>query len=168
MRIPPLYKEKSWQRLFAGFILGLIFGWVFFLYHFGHVYEKVLMDNRELEATVGKQEKRIEQLEEENREKARNLQEEIMVRELVIYFKNEKDVAISELTLHNLRTEIEGALDSVLGKKVETIIDSSDILTKTIENLTITISGKGYSVEVEELFILNSNIRIGLNIKAAD
>ncbi|MCD8510017.1 MAG: hypothetical protein LRY73_09220 [Bacillus sp. (in: Bacteria)] len=168
MRIPPLYKEKSWQRLFAGFILGLIFGWVFFLYHFGHVYEKVLMDNRELEATVGKQEKRIEQLEEENREKAKNLQEEITVRELEIYFINEKDVAISELTLHNLRTEIEGALDSVLGKKVETIIDSSDILTKTIENLTITISGKGYSVEVEELFILNSNIRIGLNIKAAD
>ncbi|MDQ0254228.1 hypothetical protein J2S74_001603 [Evansella vedderi] len=168
MRIPPLYNDKSWQRLFAGFILGLIFGWIFFLFHFGHVYEKIIMDNRELNSTIERQERRIESLEKENSEKNRDLQESITIQEIEITFTNEADVNISELTLHELKNRLEDELESVRGRNVETIVESYDILIRTMENAQISISGNDYSVEVEELFILSATVRMGLRIKSAE
>ncbi|MDG5786988.1 hypothetical protein QA612_05745 [Evansella sp. AB-P1] len=167
MRIPPFYHEKSWQRFFVGFILGMIFGWVFFLYHFGLVHDKLIMDINELKTTIVKQENTIETLRKEDNERNEEMKKNLTVQDIKIEFTNEDDVNLSELALHELRGAVENLLESVRNQNIETVAISKDFLESTVENKTFGINDKEYQLRMEKL-ILFTTIEMNLRIETAE
>lgn len=154
MRIPPLYHDKSWQRLFAGFFIGLLFGWMFFLYHFGTVHEKLVLEIGDQQTEIEKHKKTIEILREDQDEQNEENQKMLTVQDIRIRFINEEDVKLSELALHDLRAAVESELEEVRNKNIETVANSRDFIYKTVENKVFyTNNDNRYQLKVEQLFL---------------
>ncbi|WP_280769906.1 sporulation membrane protein YtrI [Salipaludibacillus daqingensis] len=156
MRIPPLYREKSWQRFFAGFFIGLLFGWLFFLYHFGTVHEKLVIEISDQQTEIEKHEKTIEILREDQDDQNEENQKMLTVQDIRIHFINEDDVKLSELTFHELRSAVESELEEVRNKDIETVAKSSDFIFKTVENKIFIINDKRYQLEVKQLSLFTT------------
>ncbi|SDZ54678.1 hypothetical protein SAMN05421736_116115 [Evansella caseinilytica] len=167
MRIPPLYQDKSWQRFFAGFIIGMLIGWLFFLYHFGMVHEKLIMEIKEQQTTITNQEDRIENLTKEQDQKNEEMKKSLTVQEITITFTNEKEVKLSELTLQELRGSIEGELELIRNKNIETVASSKELLLKSVENKVFIIGDKKYRLIIEQL-ILFTELEMYLRIESAE
>ena len=167
MRIPPPYHDKSWQRFLAGFFLGLIFGWVFFLYHFGHVHEKLIMEINKQKITIASLEETIETLKENQDEHSEQLKKHITVQDVLITFFNEKDVKLSELTLHELRSSVENDLDAIRTKNIEEVSNSEELLIKAVENRRYVIGDKRYRLMVNRL-VIYTTLKLNLRIEVAD
>ncbi|SER89413.1 sporulation membrane protein YtrI [Salipaludibacillus aurantiacus] len=156
MRIPPYYRDKSWQRFFAGFFIGLLFGWTFFLYHFGGVHEKLVLEIGDQQTQIEKHEKTIAILREDKDERNKENQRLLTVQDIKIEFINEEEVKLSELTLHELRSAVESELEDVRNKDIETVANSHYFLLKTVQNKIFIINEKRYQLKVEQLFLLPS------------
>ncbi|MFA9558730.1 sporulation membrane protein YtrI [Evansella sp. AB-rgal1] len=153
MRIPPHYRDKSWQRLFAGFILGMIFGWMFFLYHYGLVHDKLIMQMNELNTTITKQENKIESLQQARDEQSEELQKNLTVQDIEIGFTNEDEINLSELALHNLRNALENELDIIRNRNIQTVAESIDLLYSAVENKVYGLNDKRYRFKIEMLYL---------------
>lgn len=156
MRIPPHYMRSRWQRFFAGMIIGMIFGWGFFLYEFGTVQEKLVTQIKKHESTIKDQKQSIEILRSDQDEMNKDNLKKLTVQEVKVYFKNDKDLKLSELSIHELRSAIENELKSVKSKNIETIANSKDLLFQTLENKTFVINDKRYQVSVKELYLFTT------------
>lgn len=156
MRIPPYYKRSGWQRFFAGMIIGMIFGWLFFLYEFGTVQEKLVTEIKKQESTIKDQKQSIEILRSDRDEVNKENLKMLTIQELKVYFKNDKNLKLSELSIHELRSAIENELKGVLSKNIETIANSKDLLFQTLENKTFIINDKRYQVTVKELYLFTT------------
>ncbi|WP_416151485.1 sporulation membrane protein YtrI [Salipaludibacillus sp. HK11] len=156
MRIPTLYRDKSWQRFFAGFFIGLLFGWMFFLYHFGTVHEKLVLKIGDQQTEIEKHENTIEILREDQDEQNEENQKMLTVQDIRIDFINEGDIKLSELTLHDLRAAVESELEEVRNKDIETVANSSNFIYKTVENKVFIINDKRYQLKVEQLFLFTT------------
>ncbi|UTR11374.1 hypothetical protein MM300_03320 [Evansella sp. LMS18] len=167
MRVPPLYNDKSWQRFFAGLAIGIIFGWLFFLYHFGLVHEKLVLEINRQKTTIEHQEQTIEVLRKDQDEINEQNQKQLTVQDIHISFVNEKDVKLSELTYHELKGAVEGELEVVRNKDIDTIAGSKDFLLKTVENKIFIIGEKRYQLKVEQL-ILYTALEMYLRITPAE
>ncbi|MDQ0255038.1 tRNA U34 5-carboxymethylaminomethyl modifying enzyme MnmG/GidA [Evansella vedderi] len=167
MRIPPLYNDKSWQRFFAGFILGMLFGWLFFLYHFGLVHEKLVMEINKQKTTIETQENKIESLQKDQAEKNEQIQKSLTVQDITINFVNEKDVKLSELTLHDIRSNITNELEDLRNKNIETVRNSKELLIKAVENKAFLINSKRFHLKIEQL-IIDTSLEINVRIEAAE
>lgn len=156
MRIPLYYRRPGWQRFFAGMIVGMIFGWFFFLYEFGTVQEKLVTEIKKQESTIKDQKQSIEILRSDQEEVNKNNLKKLTVQEVKVYFKNDKDLKLSELSIHELRSAIENELKSVKSKNIESIANSKSLVFQTIENKTFVINDKRYQVTVEELYLFTT------------
>jgi hypothetical protein len=167
MRIPPLYRDKSWQRFFAGFFLGIIIGWVFFLFQFGTVHENLLLEIGNQQAIIDKHEKTIEILREDQDKQNRENQQLLTVQDIRIEFINETEVKLSELTLHELRDSVESELENVRNKNIESVANSREFLLKTVENKIFIINDKRFQLKVEQLFLFTT-LEMHVMIVSAD
>lgn len=167
MRIPPLHNDKSWQRFFAGFILGMIFGWLFFLYHFGTVHEKLVMEINKQKTTIVSQENTIENLRKDQDEKNEQIQKSLTVQDITINFVNEKDIKLSELMLHEIRSNITAELEDLRNKNIETVRNSKELLIKAVENKGFLVNSKRFRLKIEQL-IIDTSLEINVRIEAAD
>lgn len=156
MRIPPLYRDKSWQRLFAGFFIGIIFGWLFFLYHFGAVHEELLLKISNLQSEIEKHEKTIDILREDQDEQNEQSEQLLTVQDVHIEFLNEEEVQLSELTLHELRSAVEKELEDVLNKNIETVHNSREFMLRAVENKRFVTNDKEYQFKVEQIYVFTT------------
>lgn len=169
MRIPPFYREKSWQRFFAGILLGMLIGWLFFLYQFGLVHEKLVLKINDQQKEIESQANTIEILRKDQDEQNEENQRKLTVQDIKLHFVNENDIKLSELTLHELRSAVESELDLIRNKNIETVYNSLDFLERTVENKIFTIKGndKRYQLKIERL-ILYTTVDFYLRIESAE
>ncbi|UTW68875.1 hypothetical protein KHA80_16285 [Anaerobacillus sp. HL2] len=59
-----------------------------------------------------------------------------------VYFKNDKDLKLSELSTHELRSAIENELTTVKNKNIETVANAKNYYFQTIENTIFTVNDK--------------------------
>jgi hypothetical protein len=167
MRVPPYYKRPGWQRFFAGVIIGMVIGWFFFIYEFGIVQEKLVTEIKKHESTIEDQEKDIEILRSDQDELNKENQKKLTVQEVKVYFKNDKDLKLSELSIHELRSKVENELKPVKNKNIETVANTKELLFQTIENTTYDVNDKRYQVTVKELYLFTT-LEIFVEIRLAD
>ncbi|WP_096436091.1 sporulation membrane protein YtrI [Alteribacter populi] len=167
MRIPPFHHDKSWQRFFVGVILGMLIGWLFFLYNFGYVHEKLVMEINKQKSTVENHEKTIDILQKDQDEQNKENQQKLTVQTIKINFTNEKEVNLSELTLFELKEDVESELELVKNKSIETVYSSKELLLKAVRNKIFVIGDKRYQLEVEQL-TLYTTLELELSIHAAE
>ncbi len=156
MRIPPYYRRPGWQRFFAGMVIGMLIGWFFFIYQFGIVQEKLVNEIKKQEVTIKDQKDTIDILRSDQDELNKENQKKLTIQEVKIYFKNDKDLKLSELSIHELRSAVENELKAVKNKNIETVANTKELLFQTLENTTYEINDKRYQVTVKELYLFTT------------
>lgn len=156
MRIPPYYKQASWQRFFAGVVIGMLIGWFFFIYLFGNAYDRLIIDYKKQEATIKEQEEKIQFLRSDQEEKNKENERKLTIQEIKVFFNNEKDLKLNELTLHELRSSIESELTAIRKQNIATVASSRHLLIQTLENKIFTVNDKKYQIIVKELYLFTT------------
>jgi len=167
MRIPPYYHYPSWQRFFAGVIIGGIISWLIFLYMFGVLQE-------EQAKIIKKQQDEIVDLEKEKQiwqndfaELNKKNKELLTVHEIKVKIINYERFNIDPLSIYEKEEEVKEDLSMMLAKDLEFVFKSRDLLKRVIQNKTIKINDKRYSLEINELFIYTT-LTVHLEIKLAN
>jgi hypothetical protein len=167
MRVPPYYRQAKWKRFFAGVIIGTIFGWFFFIYQFGSVQEKLVTEIKMQEAIIKDQKDDIEILRSDKDELNKENQKKLTVQEVKVYFKNDKSFKLSELSIYELRSQIENELKTVINKNIETVANTKDLLYQSVENKTFEVNGKKYHIIVRD-FVLYTTLQLFVEIRLAN
>ncbi|ADC48750.1 hypothetical protein BpOF4_03420 [Alkalihalophilus pseudofirmus OF4] len=153
MRIPPYYKRPGWQRFFAGIVIGVLIGWVFFLYQYGLIYEELMVKLSEQEVTIQSQTRTIEELrsqqKEENEENARKL----TVQKIEIHFTNTQRLRLNQLTLFELQQQALEELAFLERKNIASVSETRDLMKKMLENKLFVVDENRFQLEIEEVYL---------------
>ena len=149
MHIPTYYKRESWQRFFAGAVVGAIIAYGLFLYVNGSLLEHWVEENIRLRGKLTELESAYEGLLNTHEEE----QEQFTIKQIGITFTNDKRLQLDRLTKHQLETLIKGELEDVIGRNVEVVGENRDFLIKAVENKRYQIDEFTYQVEVVQLII---------------
>ena len=151
MRIPPFFNNPSWQRFFAGVIIGAIISWVIFFYMFGIQQEEQIR-------IIQTQKEQIEDLNnkiaiwEEDYQKLNEQNEKVLtIQEVQVKINNGKAYNLDKLSVVEAEDVIRDDLASLIAKDVKTIYNGKGLLKKSIENKFVTINKKQYRLEVVEI-----------------
>jgi hypothetical protein len=169
MRIPPYYQKGSWQRFFAGAVVGGILSWIIFVYMFG-IYQDIQI------TYITKQSKQIEDLKDDIKiwqEDYTKLNEEnqkgLTLQEINVKLVNAEKYKFND-SIRKLQLESEARKDinHLIAKEISTIYENQELIIKAIENKTITIDGKHYQLEVRGIYLLYTNLEIQVAMKFKD
>lgn len=166
MRVPPYYKDRSWQRFFAGLALGGIIGWLLLLYIHGILQEKQTM-------LIKTQQDEIQDLKDDIiiwQEEFKNLNKEniekLLVQNITVKISNFKRYNLDLLSVAQTEEAVVEDLKTLKAKDIETVYKNKDLIRRVIENRLVTINGKKYRLEVDELIVF-TNVYIQLKINLA-
>ena len=153
MRIPPYYKRPGWQRFFAGVIIGMIIGWTFFIYNFGMVHEKLVTEIKKQQSTIEAQMKTIDVLRSDQKKLNEENEKRLTIQDIEIYFTNERNMKITELTVYELKQQALGELEFIKNKDIATIAKTRDLMIKTIENKVFLVEDNKFQLKLAELYL---------------
>ncbi|MBO9130623.1 sporulation membrane protein YtrI [Bacillus sp. 165] len=152
MRIPPLYKSKSWQLLFGGAAIGSIISWGIFLHVYGELREKQAK-------TIIEQKQEIEQLEHDlqiwkDEEKKRNnqMKRTLTIQDIKIKIINHEQYDLDELAVYSLTAAIRGDLRNLLKENIQGVARNKELLKKVIENKTYERDNRTYQFKVDTIY----------------
>jgi hypothetical protein len=153
MRIPPYYKRPGWQRFFAGIIIGVLIGWVFFLYQYGLIYEGLMVKLSEQEVTIENQTKTIEELRSQQREDNEENIRKLTVQKIEIHFTNTQKLRLNQLTLFELQQQALEELSFLDQKNIASVSDTEGLMIRTLENKLFEAGDHRLQLEVERVHL---------------
>ncbi|KIY22133.1 MULTISPECIES: sporulation membrane protein YtrI [Mesobacillus] len=157
MRIPPYYRRPEWQRFFSGAAIGALVSWILFLYLNG--------EWMEIHAkTIEKQKKEIADLKsdieiwmEDYEELNKKNQEKLTVQEIKVKIVNAKKYKqLDTLSIYEMEEEMQGQLNMLLAKDLDSVFQSRELITRVIENKSIGIGDKHYKLKIKSMVIYTS------------
>ncbi|WP_100373748.1 sporulation membrane protein YtrI [Bacillus sp. FJAT-45037] len=166
MRIPPYYQRPSWQRFFAGIIIGVILGWGFFLYQYGVIYEGLMLKLSEQEVTIQNQTRTIEELRSQQKEENEENQKNLTVQKIEIHFTNTQKLKLNQLTLFELQQQALEELTFIERKNLASVAETKDLLVRTLENKVFEVGDHRLQLEVVYVFMW-TNVQIDARIVPA-
>lgn len=149
MHIPPYYKRKAWQYVFVGMVIGGIVAYLVFIYMYGEMYEQLLEENIALEAELTDVKKQNKVLLEINED----LEKPSIIETIKIDIINPKELKLDSLIVHQLIGLIKEEIDPLIGKPVQHLSDSGDLLIAAVENKRFKLNDLQYRFEVVKLFV---------------
>ncbi|MCM3759659.1 hypothetical protein M3212_02530 [Alkalihalobacillus oceani] len=156
MRVPPFIERPSWQRFFAGVIIGILIGWAFFIYQYGQVYEGLMLRISKQEALIHKQEERIEGLVSEQTKLNEENQKKLTIQQIEIVYVNDRRLRLNQLTLFELREQALNELQFIERKDIETVATMKDSIIKTLENKVFHVGEGRYQLDVKEVYLFTT------------
>lgn len=164
MRIPPLYKNRNWQRFLAGMILGAVISWFVFLMLFG------ISQDRQVR-TIHQQKEQIRKLTEQRNiwqseiEELNKLKEQkLVIEKTKVKIINEGKFKLDSYTTFLIQESANEEIEHVISKSMEDVYKSSSLLKKALENKEYKIDKTTYTVEVHEIFFYTT-LTVQLKIK---
>ncbi len=82
MRIPPFYRLPSFQRFFAGAVIGGIVSWMIFIFMYGSMHEKQTQKIQDQQTQLDKLTSTLSYLQEENKELNEENEDELTIQEV--------------------------------------------------------------------------------------
>lgn len=164
MRIPPYYRLPTWQRFFAGVVIGAIGSWFVFFYMYGVLQEKQISiieiqrkEIHELKIKVGIWEQDFNKLNEET-------EKHLSVKEIRVNIVNDRFYDLDKLSVAEAEEVIRTDLTTLITKNVEDVYKTKALLKKSIENKILEINKKRYRIEITEIFFYkNMEIEVKLH-----
>lgn len=164
MRIPPYYRLPTWQRFFAGVVIGAIGSWFIFFYMYGVLQEKQISiieiqrkEIHELKIKVGIWEQDFNKLNEET-------EKHLSVKEIRVTIANDRFYDLDKLSVVEAEEVIRTDLTTLITKNVEDVYKTKALLKKSIENKILEINKKRYRIEITEIFFYkNMEIEVKLH-----
>lgn len=164
MRIPPYYRQSTWQRFLAGVAIGGIISWFVFLFIFGEWQEKYSKEIKLQEEEISKlkNEKKIWQ--EEFKDLNNKNREQLTIQEIKIKVKNSEKYKLDSFSVFEIEDEIKEDINMMMAKDIDTVYKSRELIKKIIENKVFKVNEKRYRVEVKEMIIFTT-LYIHLDIR---
>lgn len=164
MRIPPYYRLPTWQRFFAGVVIGAIGSWFIFFYMYGVLQEKQISiieiqrkEIHELKIKVGIWEQDFNKLNEET-------EKHLSVKEIRVNIVNDRFYDLDKLSVAEAEEVIRTDLTTLITKNVKDVYKTKALLKKSIENKILEINKKRYRIEITEIFFYkNMEIEVKLH-----
>ncbi len=165
MHIPPFYKKRSYQILLVGIFIGTIIAYLLLVYMHGKMYEKLLFERIQLQTQLAEIESQNEALLEDKEEMEEK--STAIVNSIQIEFLNGKELKFDRLITLQLEDLIKRELTDVIGKSVQSVSESDDLLVTVIENKSFTIEDQSFQFEVKKISI-SEQIKLSLEGRFAD
>ncbi len=168
MHIPPYHKRPSWQRFLAGVAIGTIIGYIIFIYMFGELQEKWIEENLALRGDLQDLNQSYENLRKNHETLDQQTKEGMQVSEINIEFLNLKELNIDtdRIMIQQLEEAVRTEAAHAVGKSIDEIADSIDLLIATIENKTINIDDFRFQAEIERI-IVSETLYLSIQLKIA-
>ncbi|WP_164216769.1 sporulation membrane protein YtrI [Virgibacillus sp. YIM 98842] len=153
MHIPPFYKKPTWQRFFAGTLIGGILAYGVFLYMYGSMFEEMLAQNRAFQAEINDLENQNEALIQDMEELSDNSEKILRVETIEVTIANSEQLGLDRLLIHDLEEMVKQEVDHIIGQDLSVIGQSDMLLESTIKNKDYIIDDFHYKLEVKLLTI---------------
>ncbi|MDR7000871.1 sporulation membrane protein YtrI [Neobacillus niacini] len=164
MRIPPYYRNSTWQRFFSGMAVGGAISWVIFLYIFGVWQEKHTQKIRKQEDDIQELKKDINIWQQEYKESNKRNIEQITVQKINVRITNWEKFKLDQLSTFETEESTKDDISMMLAKDLETVYKSKDLIKKIIENKRVKINNKRYKLQVKEMIIYTTlSIELEIN-----
>lgn len=164
MRIPPYYRYPTWQRFFAGVVIGAILSWFVFLHLFGVLQEKQVRKIIELQDKIADLENEIRIWQEDYVKQNKINQKKLMVQEISVHLVNAEQYKLDSYTTFRIEESVKEDISHLKAKDIETVYNSRELLKRAIENKTYTINEQPYKLEIYQLFVFTT-LSIELKLK---
>ena len=164
MRIPPLYRKRSWQRFFAGAAIGGVISWFIFLYMFGVWQEKHTKLIREQQEHIADLNDEIKIWQDEYKAANKRNIEQLTVQKINVKITNGEKYDLDSYSVFVEEDSIKEDLQMMVAKDLDTVYKSKDLLKKIIENKPVRINGKRYKLVIKEI-VIYTTISIQLELQ---
>ncbi|HJV17497.1 MAG TPA: sporulation membrane protein YtrI [Bacillales bacterium] len=164
MRIPPLYKKPSWQRLLAGTVIGGAISWCIFIYIFGvwqEEHTKLILEQKE---EIAKLNNDLNIWQEEYKTANKRNIEQITVQKINVRITNWEKYGLDSFSAFQVEDKVKKDIGMMMAKDLETVFKSKDLIKKIIENKTFKINEKRYRLEIKEM-VIYTTLSIQLEIR---
>lgn len=165
MHIPPYHKKRSYQLFLLGAVTGAIAAYLVLLFMYGKMYERLIYDQLQLQTALTEMEAQHEALLEDQEE--REEKSNAIITSIQIEFMNAQELKFDRLITLQIEDLIKRELTDIIGKNIQSVSDSDDLLVTIIENKTFTIDDLSYQFEVKKLAI-SERVKLTLEGKLAD
>ncbi|GEL76860.1 sporulation membrane protein YtrI [Tenuibacillus multivorans] len=153
MHIPPYYKRPSWQAFFIGILVGVVIGYLFFLYVYGEHTERWIEENLTLRQEIKELEQDVELLRQDKDDINMERERRLTIQDVEVEFTNIEDLNLDRFTVIRLTDLVEDEVGTVAGRNIESVSDQRELLIRTIENKTFRVNDIQYQVKVDQLII---------------
>ncbi|MGM0853423.1 MAG: sporulation membrane protein YtrI [Bacillota bacterium] len=164
MRIPPFYRLPSWQRFFAGMVVGGIISWMIFIFMFGTMHEKQTQLIEEQKNDISKLKNTLSYLQEEYKQLNTENEDELTIQEVKVKIINNTKTKVELLSIHETEDQLSEDLRSLLTKDLETVYGNKELIKKIIENKTVKLNDKSFNLKVREMYFYTTT-QITLELK---
>ncbi|BCB05119.1 sporulation membrane protein YtrI [Bacillus sp. KH172YL63] len=164
MRIPPFYRLPSWQRFFAGMVIGGIVSWMIFLFMFGTMHEKQAQKIAEQKNDISKLKNTLSYLQEEYKQLNSENENELTIQEVKVKIINTTKTKVELLSIHETEDRLSEDLRSLLTKDLESVYGNKELIKKIIENKTVKLNDKNFRLKVREMYFYTTT-EITLELK---
>lgn len=167
MHFTPYHKKKSWQRFFFGLFSGALLAYCILIFMYGSMYEKLLKQNYELQSELTELKSQNEALLEDNESIDEERKKKLTVERIEITISNAEKLKIDQLSIPQLDEMIKQEIKHIIGKDINTVSDSDQLLQSTIENKVFSIDDFSYYFEVKKL-VISQTVKLVLIAKLSN
>lgn len=165
MRIPPYYRNSTWQRFFGGVAIGGVISWLIFLYIFGVLQEKHTKLIDEQQDKIVELENDIKIWQDEYQEMNKKNIEQITVQKINVKITNWEKYNLDRFSVFEVEESVKDEdISMMLAKDIEYVSKSRELIKKIIHNKPVKINDKRYKLKVKEMVIFTT-ISIYLEIE---
>ncbi|MFK2824650.1 sporulation protein [Bacillus sp. B190/17] len=168
MRVPSLYNKPKVRWLLSGAAIGFCISWLLFLYMFGAMQERqaVLLEKQKNHMNNLKVQLSIWQ--EEYQELNKKNLHKLTVQDIEVDIMNYKKYGIDDAqSIFSAKEQIKEDLSVLYAKDLETVYSHKELIRQTIENKTLKINKRNYSLHVKEWYFYTT-IHIQLEMELED
>ncbi|MFC4321070.1 sporulation membrane protein YtrI [Litchfieldia salsa] len=164
MRIPPLYQRPSWQRFFAGVVVGALISWFVFLFQYGVFQEKQVKTITKQQDRITNLEQHLDTLMENNTKLNEENKSKLKIQDFKVEIVDHKKYNLAPLTLHNLTDEVVKDLNHLIAMDVESLSKNKELLRKAIENKHYPADDKIYKLKIYAVYF-DTTLELSLKIE---
>ncbi|MFD1171310.1 sporulation membrane protein YtrI [Oceanobacillus picturae] len=163
MHIPPYHKKKTWQRFFAGSLVGGIIAYIIFIFMYGTMYENQLKENLELTSQVN-------DLKNQNKallKDTENLKTPVTVSVIDITIENAEEISLDSLVVPKLEELVKEEISHITGQSVSIVEEIDQLLISAIVNKEYTIDDIRYQFTVRML-VISETVKVFLEAETVN
>ncbi|MCP8967440.1 sporulation membrane protein YtrI [Ectobacillus ponti] len=150
MRIPPLYKTRTWQMFFVGAVIGGVISWLIFLYMYGVFQEEQTQLILQQKQKILELEQDKHLLIEDKNKLNENAKQELTIQDIQVEIVNHDQ--FDSLTVHMLTAAVRDDLRPILTQSIQSVADNKSLLKKVIENKTYERDERRYRFKVDTIY----------------
>lgn len=154
MRIPSVFQHKDALRFFSIFILGICFGWFFFLFTYGVIYEQQVERIKRQHEQINDLKKDLSIWREETHQQNHSSEQKIYLQH--IHITTDHPETIDTLTIHTIKERVKEQLRPLLKKEVHHIASNKEFIFQAIEKSIITLDEEKYEIQIVHLYLFTT------------